>query len=190
MPKRLDELSTFTHLGGWPSQGSTAWDLAWMKLRSTVGENPANVWLVEEEVAGNETEFSRLFKSTTEVDADLSCRDLASRAEDPHWPFWNQAALFFPYPCRSFNPICRLSSRLVSVVLEFQRQHRQFAFHETLFASLVAEHGFSFLDWSKDVETRVLFGPFRQTEEISSEESSICFPVRNDVLHARICSSN
>ena len=44
---------------------------------------------------------------------------------------------------RTFNPLCRLSNRLVQKILDFQEQHNTFVFHEILFPSLAIKNNYS-----------------------------------------------
>lgn len=165
----------------------TAWERAWMQLNLTHGERPAPVWLIEDDVAGCREDFSRLLKITNEVDADLSTLDFRTKDTFPQWPHWHFASDHFAHPACSFNPLCRLSSRLVAMVLEFRRCHRRFIFQETLFASLVADHGLSYYDWREDPEIGILFNSFRYRPEIDGLEKGIHHPVKNSVLHGLIC---
>src|SRR5690606_36105980 len=121
------------------------------------------------------------------VGADLSALEFNSKVNEPDWAHWSHAEGYFDDPCRSFNPICRLSPRLIAVILEFRRIHKRFLFQEVLFASLAAAHGLSVLDWRKDEKVSNLFENFRFRPEISQPCSGVCHPVKDEVLHRQIC---
>ncbi len=185
-----EAMQGYRHLSGWSQacRPVTAWDRAWMHLNLTSGKNPAPVWLVEDDVAGNPEDFSRVADFSGGVDADLSALEFRLMEEDPGWPHWHVAADRFTHPARSFNPLCRLNARLVGMVLEFRRCHGRFVFMEALFASLVAEHGLSYLDWQKEPETASLFDSFRFRPEIGEAGKGIHHPVKDPELHRAICS--
>lgn len=178
----------FAHTGVCPSV--TAWERAWFHLQQTSGEFPANVWIVEDDVAGSPREFAELVEISRSVDADLSALELSSREDDPKWPHWHHGADLFTAPCHSFNPLCRLSSRLVATILEFRRHHGKFVFLELLFASLVAEHNYSHLDWRTSSRTSSLFGPFRYRPALAAPERGLCHPVKDPAVHREIFSSS
>jgi hypothetical protein len=186
-----DETMTgFTELNGFSQthRPVTAWERAWKHLDLTSGSARSNVWLVEDDVAGSAAAWSRLVEETLAVDADLSAVDIRLREDDPHWPHWRHGDTLFANPGGSFNPLCRLSERLVSVVLEFRRCHGRFIFQEVLFASLMADHGFSFLDWNEYETTEHLFRSYVFRPEVTAFSKGICHPVKNPDIHKMICN--
>ncbi len=164
-------MASFRQLAGraGPESVLAAWELAWMHLKADSGENDGSVWLIEDDIRGSAAQLERLVRITREVAADFSARKILSYEQDPHWAFWKPALRFFPLPARSVNSICRLSSRLVSVVLEFHRKNQQGIFHEMLLASLAVEHGLSFFDWSADEETAPLVDGSRWDRDAAGE---------------------
>jgi hypothetical protein len=184
-----DAMDGFKFLSGYSHchKPITAWERAWKHLDQTSGERGGNVWFIEDDVAASATTWRYLAEKTLEVDADLSSVDVRPREDDPDWSHWSNGEGVFSNLTGSFNPACRLSSRLVAVVLEFRRCHGRFLFQEVLFASLAAEHGFSFLDWTKDSETKHLFRSFAFSPSIAEVASGICHPVKDPAVHRRIC---
>ncbi len=184
-----DVMDGFHFLNGFSAyhRPITAWERAWKHLDTTAGERRGDVWLVEDDVAGSATAWSELIQRTREVDADLSAVEVRCRDVDPHWPHWLNGQGMFSTPSASFNPLCRLSPRLVSVVLEFRRCHRRFIFLEVLFASLVAEHGFSYLDWKEDELAAKLFNSYGFRPEVTAFSEGICHPVKDANIHREIC---
>lgn len=185
-----DELMEgFKHLSGFSTSCRliTAWARAWMHLDQTSGTNRGNVWIIEDDVAATANSFRELVLLTRTFDADLSSWEVRSREQDPIWPHWHHGDRFFQEQVRSFNPLCRLSERLISITLEFRRNHGHFTFQEVLFASLAAAHGLSYLDWRNDHRSRKLFRTFRYTPEVSWPIRGISHPVKNKEIHTTIC---
>ena len=127
----------------------TAWDRAFAELD---GERP--VWLIEDDVHLGDVDLADLIARATQSGADLCATDIASRTADPDWPHWGRG-FDFRHPCKSFNPLCRLSAGLIRQVLAFRELHQRFAFHEILFASLAESH------WDMRRECPELFGRYR-----------------------------
>lgn len=88
----------------------------------------------------------------------------------------------------SFNPLCRLSARLLQKVLEFRKDNGRFIFHEVLFASLAMEGRMACLDWNKRPEFKRLFSEFRYRPPLEQAVPGISHPVKDPAVHAAICS--
>lgn len=164
----------------------TAWSRAFAHLAQTLGEEEA-VWFVEDDVAGDPASFAELVAATSECAADLSALSIRTRQEAPNWTWWKYAEGIFANPRRAFQPLCRLSRKLVCAVLEFQKQHERLTFHEVLFASLVEELGMSWLDWQQDERTKSLVSQFRYRPEVEVVRRGVCHPVKKKELHEAIC---
>jgi len=169
-----------------PFPVTTAWSRAFAHLARTVKEDEA-VWIVEDDVAADMDSFAALVRATRAKSADLSALDVHTRHEDPHWWWWNYADGFFANPCRAFQPLCRLSSKLLRVVLDFQMQQQRFTFHEVLFASLAHEHGMTTLDWRKVPSIANMLEDFRYRPYVSRLQRGVLHPVKDQNLHHAIC---
>jgi hypothetical protein len=166
----------------------TAWSRAMYHLSQTLEPDQA-VWFIEDDVAGSPAFFQQLVAQTSASGADLAARDIYSKADDGEWDCWSLAEPWFQHPVRAFQPLCRVSSRLIAAALEFRQAHGEFAFQEILFATLAATHGMHCLDWSKHIEHARLFGTFRFRPAVEWAGYGICHPVKQDSLHASICHS-
>ena len=164
----------------------TAWSRAMVHLSRTLEPDEA-VWLVEDDVAGDKASFAELVELTATAGVDLAAVDLRTRDEDSHWPQWRYADGYFDEPSRGFQPLCRLSGRLVREVLAFRERHGRFAFHEVLFASLARNSGMSWQNWSRDVTTRHLLPTFRYRPEVRPIERGINHPVKDPLVHEAVC---
>lgn len=165
----------------------TAWSRALVHLSRTL-EYHEMVWLVEDDVAGDAESFAGLVELTLSRNADLSAMDVRTREEDPGWYFWHAADGRFDEPCRAFQPLCRVSPRLVREILRFREEHGRFVFHELLFASLARRGGMSLLDWNKDEEFGGFFPAFRYRPEVNAVTRGISHPVKDSRAHEAICS--
>lgn len=165
----------------------TAWERGWKLLAERLGEITGPVWFVEDDVAGGAEAWSELIEATERVDADFSACEIRSLEDDQGWKHWRKGAGFFQEPARSFNPLCRVSARLVLAVLEFRRQHGRFCFLEMIFASLVREHGLSYFDWKEDALLASTTEEFRYRPEVQCAGAGICHPVKDEAVHGALC---
>ena len=164
----------------------TAWSRAFAHLARTMGDEEA-IWFVEDDVAGDADSFAELVRATSVKAADLSALDIRTRHEDSQWPWWSYADGVFASPCRAFQPLCRLSGRLVRAVLDFQKRHQRLTFHEVLFASLAKDHGMTLLDWRRDETMKSFVADFHYRPDVESAHRGISHPVKDKDLHEAIC---
>ncbi len=184
-----EEAAGYTGLMGFSANfpAITAWSRAMVHLSKTLEPDEA-VWFVEDDVAGNSAFFKTLVAKTTATCANLAAIDIRSRVADPHWHCWNLAEPWFENPVRAFEPLCRISARLIDSALEFRRVNGRFAFHEVLFASLAANHGMKVVDWFVEPGFRRLFGTYRFRPAVDSVVSGISHPVKASSIHEAICA--
>lgn len=164
----------------------TAWSRAMVHLERTLEDDEA-VWFVEDDVAGDADTFARLVAGTAARNRDLAAQELRSKRDDPDWWAWWRADGFFDEPWRGFQPLCRLSPRLLRAVLDFQKQHGGFTFHEVLFASLAHREGMRCLAWCRDAEFKHGMPVFRYRPAVDAVEQGICHPVKDAGIHGEIC---
>lgn len=165
----------------------TAWSRAFAHIAAT--SNLADgFWFVEDDVAGDQASFRELVKLTTDERPDLAVPCIWSKDYDPEWPWWWQAEGYFTMPLAAFQPLCRVSARLIECVLDFQKAHGKLTFHEILFASLALENRMLCLDWSQSAQCRRLFGAFRPAPEVDVCGPGISHPVKSPCIHTAICS--
>ncbi len=164
----------------------TAWTRALVHLGATLQDDEA-VWFVEDDVAGDADSLIGLVEWTRRRNPDIAALDIRTRESDDEWFFWSRAEGFFTEPVRAFQPMCRLSSRLIREVLRFREEQGGFIFHEVLFASLAKRHGMSMLDWIQDVNCARYFPTFRYRPEVLEIERGVSHPVKNEIIHKAIC---
>lgn len=175
-------------MGGAGFPRITAWSRAMLHLARTLEDDEA-VWFVEDDVAGDAGSFAALIAATGEADADLTAIDVKFKHEDGEWYWWRRAGGHFEEPCRAFQPLCRVSARLLRKVLEFREAQGGFLFHELLFASLARRHGMKCLDWRSEPHTKRLFADFRYRPEVRPVEPGISHPVKDSAVHAAVCAA-
>jgi predicted O-methyltransferase YrrM len=164
----------------------TAWSRAFAYLERTLGDEES-VWFVEDDVAGSAGSFADFVARSAAREADLCAVEIRTKGDDPNWPWWGYGDGYFNEPCRGFQPLCRLSGRLIREVLSFRRKHGSFTFHEVLFSSLAHLHGMSWLDWSRDDEFKGSIAEFRYRPEVEWVVVGISHPVKDAGIHRRIC---
>jgi hypothetical protein len=166
----------------------TAWSRAFVHLARTLEDDEA-VWFVEDDVAGNYESFAELVSKTACQNPDLAALELKTKQEDKHWPWWSYAEEHFEEPCRGFQPLCRLSGRLVQKVLDFRQSNGGFTFHEVLFPSLAHAAGMRCLEWTSSAAFKHLFHTFRYRPNVTAVRIGISHPVKDAALHESACSA-
>lgn len=81
----------------------------------------------------------------SKIDSDLITHEILSKDESKDWMWWGYAIKFlnenFINHHKSFNPICRLSNKLIEQIFYFRVDKNRFFFHEILFPSLCVDKG-------------------------------------------------
>lgn len=166
----------------------TAWSRALAHLAATMKEDEA-VWFVEDDVAGDAESFSHLVELTRARNPDLAARDIRTQLEDADWYFWPRAEGRFEEPVRAFQPLCRVSARLLREVFRFGKSHGGFVFHEILFASLAKRDAMELLEWESDPQCSACFSTFVYRPEVTSVMRGIAHPVKDGASHEAICAN-
>ena len=156
----------FLFLTGRFELAATAWDRA-LLWASRYGRSRL-FWLVEEDVAWQPA--SALPDLMRRLDDEDPGADLISRSHQggpswsPRWVNWQRPRLSLPPQSlySSFNPLCRLSRRMLDAVAALAAQHGRLAYNEFLFASLARAQGMRlrFFDLERDGVTIRYRPPF------------------------------
>lgn len=165
----------------------TSWSRALFHLSRTLEENDA-VWFVEDDVAGDAATFANIVTLTKASGADLAAVDIRRKITDGKWGHWPLAENFFSDAHRAFQPLCRLSSRLIRKILDFRQTEGKFIFHEILFPSIASENSMIMLNWSTNAASQHHFTNFRYRPLVDVISTGICHPVKNTRIHHAICS--
>lgn len=141
------------------------------------------IWILDEEAEGFEFLMSNTERFPAVTAWSLAFVHLARTLKE------GAAEGFFEEPWRSFNPLCRLSGRLVREILDFREARRRFTFHEVFFASVAKAHGMRCFDWGKDAELKYDVAHFRYRPVIESALPGIVHPVKDLGLVNLLCEA-
>ncbi len=169
-----------------PFPAVTAWSRALAHLNRTLSDGES-VWFVEDDVAGDTESFDCLIRQTQASLPDLAATTIRRQQEDPDWPYWGYCEEFFDHHVRAFQPLCRLSSRLIRKALDFRAQHGRFTFHEVLFPSVALEHSMSLFCWEDHPSLKPLLHSFQYRPLVSSISRGISHPVKDSSTLSAIC---
>jgi predicted O-methyltransferase YrrM len=160
----------------------SAWTraLAWLERERPEVEH---VWFIEDDVAFSPDGFRQFLRVAEGMEADLLATDIFERHEQPDWHFWWDVESWFEQPRGAFQPLCRLSTRLLRKIFEFREKHGHYLFHELLFPSLVVREGMSMLDMRKHAFLGRFIGAYQFRPIIESYHPGICHPVKHPGLH-------
>lgn len=109
----------------------------------------------------------------TKFGSDLITYEILSKEKSEDWMWWGYAKRFladyFTNHNKSFNPLCRLSSKLIEEILYFRVDKNQFFFHEVLFPTLCADRGLIFDDFRDLPEIEKFIGTIQYRPLMDSE---------------------
>lgn len=94
--------------------------------------------------------FIDLINLWSNIDNDLIARSIKNMEEEPDWFWWKDTTKDrenFKNTIKSFNPICRLSKKLIFKIYQYKEYYSSLVFHEILFASIVKDFDMTYLDY-------------------------------------------
>jgi hypothetical protein len=118
-------------------------------------------FFIEDDVYSKKYEtFISLFSSWNQYDYDFIAKKIRSKDQEPEWIWWENENNWntFDDPYKSFNPICRISARLIKQIINYQKIYKKFSFHEILFISLCVKNNYSFIDYEDNEELKKHIG--------------------------------
>lgn len=121
----------------------TSWDKVFYFLNQHIREKNIffkNYWIIEDDCYLNKNIFMDYISNTINNDeSDLILYGWYKKFGIHSWGHWGKNNNIFSKKelCASINQIIRISNNLLTEVLDFQKIHNKFIFHEILFASLV-----------------------------------------------------
>lgn len=143
-------------------------------------------YFIEDDVYSKDTNtILELIEYFNTFNSDFTSKAILPKEDIIEWPWWEREKdhnQIFKYAHRSFNPFCKISTKLLSVILDFKKQYGKFYFHEILFASLCVNYGLSYHDYSYYPNISNYMGIFRYRPEIdinSIHDTKIYHPVKN-----------
>lgn len=108
-------------------------------------------YFIEDDVYSKDLNvFLRLISLWNTIDYDLIARAIKDQTEEPEWFWWKKTVKDrenFKCSVKSFNPICRLSSRLIVKIHQYKEYYNSLVFHEILFPSVAKDFNMKYLDY-------------------------------------------
>lgn len=144
----------------------TAWEKSFVYLiEKNLYKNYDFVYFIEDDVySKNNKTFISLFKTWEKHKHDLISKNIVSIKESEKWFHWHidkKYISYFKEYFKSFNPMCRLSKRLIDQIYNQYKKYRCLYFHEILFASLVMRYKYTYMDYLLDKESQNYIGEIR-----------------------------
>lgn len=166
----------------------SSWDKAFYYIyQNSLIKQYDYYWFIEDDVYSKNYDslINFIITSNQEYDHDLITKCIRPKSHHPTWKHWKEEYINqFKFPSQSFNPICRLSSRLISKVFQYQKDNFRFDFHEILFASLCKSHDLSYIEYVNSDKLnkyigQITYKPVLLKENINDDK--IYHPVKKDL---------
>lgn len=152
----------------------SAWDKAFYFI---VNNNLITLYdyffFIEDDVYSNEYEYIIQFitKINENFDHDFITTRIKPKSHYPTWKHWKEEYVNqLKLPSQSFNPLCRLSSKLVKKIIEYKNNYQKFYFHEILIASLCLEYNFSHMSYMENEDLKKYIGHIRYNPILEIKE--------------------
>lgn len=156
-----------------------SWEKAFYRIKKEkLFDNYDYFYFIEDDVFSKDfNTFNLLIDYLKNNNADLITHGLYSDYH-PLWALWDRISKdisFFNqiHLARSLNPFCRLSSRLIKDILDFQDQHKTFIFHEILFPSLAKQNNYRICYLQTDPQYKKYFSIFTYHRNMLKEKNII-----------------
>jgi hypothetical protein len=164
----------------------SAWDKSFYTIvQDDLLKNYDYFYFIEDDVYSKnyETIISFIMDAQSTFTVDFISKKIRPKSHHPQWKYWKEDYINeFTNPSQSFNPFCRLSSRLINKILDYKNIHNQFNFHEILFASLCLEYDLSYINYIENDILNRHIGSFRYRPimvESDIRDSLIYHPVKD-----------
>lgn len=142
-------------------------------------------FFIEEDVYS--TDYTNIIKfildSNDFYSHDLLTKLIRPQSHYPTWKHWKEEYVKeFKFPSQSFNPICRISKTLLLNILDYQKKHSKFNFHEIIFPSLCLENNLSYLNYIENKTLNKYIGKIQYNPIITEDmipDTLIYHPVKD-----------
>lgn len=152
----------------------SAWDKAFYTINyHKLYEQYDYFFFVEDDVYSKDYEYLNKFihDCNNHFDEHFITKQIRPQSHHPNWKYWKEDYISsLKYPSQSFNPLCRLSSQLVKIILHYQKQRKKFEFHEILIPSLCLENNLSYINYIENNTLKKYIGKFRYNPIMLVEE--------------------
>jgi hypothetical protein len=145
-----------------------------------------HIYFIEDDVySKSNNTYTELIKYWNTFSKDFISKKIKSRDSNLNWCWWKKDSYYknsFNNPYSSFNPICRLSSKLINFILEFRKKNNRFVFLEILFISVAIKNNMSYMDYNLDEKSQKYIGDIHYRPEIKIKDicdNRLYHPVKN-----------
>lgn len=164
---------------------STAWDNAFYFIFKNLNLELNNIkyfYFIEDDVySKNLTTFVDLINFYENTTSDFISGEILPKKESEKWSWWknDDDFLVFYEPYRSFNPICRMSIRLIKLIHDHHKKWNRFFYNEFLFASISKQNKLTCLDYNREKNPfigKIIYRPCLDKSQI--KDNKIYHPVK------------
>jgi len=152
----------------------SAWDKAFYTISYNELYNKYNYFFfIEDDVYSKNYECLNEFihECINNFHEDFITKQVRPQSHHPNWKYWKENYISdLKHPSQSFNPLCRISNKLIKLILNYQRLHKKFEFHEILIASLCLENNLSYINYIENDNLKKYIGRFRYNPILLVEE--------------------
>jgi hypothetical protein len=127
-------------------------------------------FFIEDDVFSKQNNtFVNLISIWNKHNYDFIAKKIRPKYQEEDWIWWKDTNNWnnFDNPYKSFNTICRVSSRLIKKIISYQKIYQKFNFHEILFISLCIENNYSFMDYEDNQDLKKYIDINRIIPELS-----------------------
>jgi hypothetical protein len=158
----LNNFVGFNHINFIKNRPS-AWEKSFFYLETKVFFNKYDhIYFIEDDVySKNNSMYIALIKYWNTLNEHFISKHIRSKNQSLEWFWWENDISYKKYfknPYRSFNPVCRLSSKLIDLILKFRKKNSGFIFHEILFSSIAIKKNMKYIDYSLDKKSQKYIG--------------------------------
>lgn len=149
----------------------TSWEKSFYNIQINNHINKYDYfYFIEDDVYTKDTNtILELIEYFNTFNSDFTSKAILPKEDIMEWPWWNREKdhnHIFNHPHRSFNPLCKISNKLLSIILNFKNEYGKFYFHEILFASLCINYNLKYHDYNYYPDISKYIGQFYYRPEI------------------------
>lgn len=165
----------------------SAWDKSFDIIsKKFLGDKYEHFFFIEDDVYSKKYCYiTQFILESMKLNSDLITHNIKSINHSPNWQHWKEDYIeMLKTPHQSFNPICRLSVKLVNKILEYQNIYKKFDFHEILIASLCLENNLTYTNYLEHEILKTFIGHIRYNPVLIEKnilDDKIYHPVKKTI---------
>ena len=144
----------------------SAWDKSFYEIHNNKLTSLYDYFLfIEDDIYSKDCEsIINFINDISKYSEDLITKCVRPKSHHPTWKHWNEEYInSLKYPSQSFNPLCRLSKKLVKKIIQYRDNNQKFNFHEVLIASLCLEYDLTYINYIEDEALKKYIGNINYT---------------------------